>query len=129
MKKRATVICIAVFIFFGLSMAFNAHGRAPGGGHQGGGHSGGTYHGGGHHGSYYGGRYYYGGRHYYHPRAYFYGFPYYAYPYYYPDYYYPYGAPGVYIEQPYWYYCAALQAYYPDVTGCPGGWTTIVPRP
>jgi hypothetical protein len=42
-------------------------------------------------------------------------------------------APPVYIqpESPplsgYWYYCQEPQGYYPYVTTCPGGWTTVVP--
>ena len=69
-------------------------------------------------------------------------------PYYYPPYaVYPplvvERAPSVYIEQPqaalppatqlpqtqYWYFCKAMQAYYPYVKECPGGWQKILPTP
>ncbi len=42
-------------------------------------------------------------------------------------------APPVYVqpESPsssgYWYYCQEPKGYYPYVTTCPGGWTTLVP--
>ena len=70
------------------------------------------------------------------------GLPYNAYP--------PMGgapaAPPVYIErqdmpsqddmQPpgqlppnYWYYCRALEGYYPYVTNCPDGWEQVAPQP
>jgi hypothetical protein len=29
----------------------------------------------------------------------------------------------------YWYYCDALQAYYPYVQQCPGGWRQVLPTP
>jgi hypothetical protein len=49
-------------------------------------------------------------------------------------------SPGVYVEplppvaaQPppptYWYYCDDLQAYYPYVEQCPGGWSPVTPTP
>lgn len=53
-------------------------------------------------------------------------------------------APPVYIEQPpppappaaamvlepgFWYYCAEIQAYYPDVKTCPGPWRKVAPQP
>jgi hypothetical protein len=28
----------------------------------------------------------------------------------------------------YWYYCPSAGGYYPYVSGCPGGWLTVVPR-
>jgi hypothetical protein len=71
---------------------------------------------------------------YYYPPMY--GYPPAAYPstYYYPpaQYY-----PPEYIEQPapsqepapaYWYYCPAVDNYYPYVETCPGGWQQVVPQ-
>jgi hypothetical protein len=64
----------------------------------------------------------------------------YAPPYPYPSPYYAY-APGYAIPdaastymQPgpapaYWYYCAALNAYYPYVQDCPEGWQQVAPQP
>jgi len=43
-------------------------------------------------------------------------------------------APPVYAAPPpppapsYWYYCPSAGGYYPYVSGCPGGWLTVVPR-
>lgn len=35
-------------------------------------------------------------------------------------------APAPYVQpQGYWYYCAELDAYYPDVSECPGPWQPI----
>ena len=67
-------------------------------------------------------------------------------PWYYPPaYYYPpavVAQPPVYVEQggdypsapapqaqQFWYYCNASQAYYPNVTECPGGWQRVAPQP
>jgi hypothetical protein len=66
-----------------------------------------------------------------------------VFPYYYPYSYYPYAPYGVsefpaYVdpEQPsypappsYWYFCQDAQAYYPYVTSCAGGWSTVIPAP
>jgi len=41
-------------------------------------------------------------------------------------------APGVVAEPPppgAVSYCPSLQAYYPDVMDCPGGWLLVVPAP
>ncbi|HQR03329.1 MAG: hypothetical protein JSR19_12235 [Proteobacteria bacterium] len=43
-------------------------------------------------------------------------------------------APTIYLEPapaaiPYWYYCDALQAYYPYVQQCPGGWRRVPAQP
>ena len=57
------------------------------------------------------------------------GVYYYGYPYYYDPYYYPAGVP-LYPPQPgdpYWYYCRALNTYYPYVNACPGGWERYLP--
>lgn len=44
-------------------------------------------------------------------------------------YYWPSGYPTTYVEQDgYWYYCPAVQGYYPYVTQCPGGeWQRVEP--
>ncbi len=48
-----------------------------------------------------------------------------------PDYYY--SPPPEYIEQAptpdYWYFCPELNAYYPYVQECPGGWQPVLPQP
>jgi hypothetical protein len=31
--------------------------------------------------------------------------------------------------QVYWYYCAAVRGYYPQVQSCAGGWQKVVPQP
>ena len=71
------------------------------------------------------------------------------YPYwYYPPPYYVYSPPAVIVEeppvytqqqpaspptpptpQPYWYYCASANAYYPNVQTCPEAWVKVPPRP
>jgi hypothetical protein len=43
-------------------------------------------------------------------------------------------SPWVYVEPSplpltYWYYCDAVQAYYPYVQHCPGGWRPVLPTP
>ena len=43
-------------------------------------------------------------------------------------------SPRVYVEPApppptYWYYCDAVQAYYPYVQQCPGGWRQVLPTP
>jgi hypothetical protein len=41
--------------------------------------------------------------------------------------------PPAYIEQApaqaYWYFCPELNAYYPYVQECPGGWQPVLPQP
>jgi hypothetical protein len=44
--------------------------------------------------------------------------------------------PPIYIEQEnpstppgYWYYCASVQQYYPEVPTCPEAWIRVPPRP
>jgi hypothetical protein len=55
------------------------------------------------------------------PWYYYYGPPYYV-----PS---PYSLGG-YVEQDgYWYYCPALQTYYPYVMQCPGEWQRVDPQP
>ena len=48
-----------------------------------------------------------------------------------PTYYY--SPPPAYIEQAptpdYWYFCPELNAYYPYVEECPGGWQPVLPQP
>jgi hypothetical protein len=48
-----------------------------------------------------------------------------------PSYYY--SPPPAYIEQAptpaYWYFCPELNAYYPHVQACPGGWQPVLPQP
>jgi hypothetical protein len=44
--------------------------------------------------------------------------------YYWPGYYY---APAVAGPAAYWYYCAAVGAYYPYVQNCPGAWELVLP--
>lgn len=48
-----------------------------------------------------------------------------------PRYYY--SQPPVYVAPPprpaYWYYCPALNAYYPYVQECPDPWQPVVPQP
>jgi len=43
-----------------------------------------------------------------------------------------YAPPQTYIEQApsqsYWYFCPELNAYYPYVQQCPGGWQQVVPQ-
>jgi hypothetical protein len=51
-----------------------------------------------------------------------------------PGYYYnDYPPPSTYIEQApspdYWYFCPELNAYYPYVQECPGGWQPVLPQP
>jgi hypothetical protein len=137
MKKVVVIIGIVALVFLGLSSgAFCAQQGHSGGSRSGGGYYGGTYHGGGH--------YYHGGGSHFFIGGYF-GFPYYTYPYgHYPydySYYYPYtyprysytyDQPTVYIEQEqssYWYHCQDPEGYYPYVTSCPGGWTSVTPTP
>jgi hypothetical protein len=63
---------------------------------------------------------------------------------YWPPYAYPpvvVSPPPVYVQPPavvakplppppqYWYYCDALQGYYPYVQQCPGGWRQVLPTP
>jgi len=59
--------------------------------------------------------------------------------------YYPYDYPRVVVADPvyaqpnpvtqvpapqnYWYYCRQSNAYYPYVSGCPGGWEPVTPQP
>ena len=61
-------------------------------------------------------------------------------PFFWPGYYYPppyYYAPPAYYAAPavsappasYWYYCAPLNAYYPYVQDCPGGWQAVPATP
>jgi len=38
----------------------------------------------------------------------------------------PFTPPG--LTQGYWYYCDPLQAYYPYVGACPGGWRPVAPN-
>ena len=147
--RKAAVIAAALF----LAGASIAEAR-PGGGGNRGGHGGGyRHHGHGGHGHKHGhGRYYY--RPYYYP--YFSSF-YYPPAYYPPAVYVAPAAPTVYVEQQpqyvepvqpqavqpapqpspqaqpaspnYWYYCAATQAYYPDVGFCAGGWQRVPAEP
>ena len=60
------------------------------------------------------------------------GAPLYA-PLFYPAPRYYYSPPPVYIEQAptpaYWYFCPELNAYYPYVQECPGGWQPVLPQP
>jgi hypothetical protein len=61
------------------------------------------------------------------------GAPLYA-PFYYPaPTYYYYSPAPTYIEQAptpaYWYFCPELNAYYPYVPECPGGWQPVPPQP
>jgi len=60
------------------------------------------------------------------------GVPLYA-PLFYPAPSYYYSPPPVYIEQAptpaYWYFCPELNAYYPYVQECPGGWQPVLPQP
>jgi hypothetical protein len=50
---------------------------------------------------------------------------------YYPPPYYYYPPPAYYPPdgQVYWYYCAAVRGYYPQVQSCAGGWQKVVPQP
>ena len=95
----------------------NRGGRGGGGGHA---HHGHHYHGGG------GRVFLYAAPAFYYPRYY---YPAYPTPYYYPP---VAPAPTQYIEQPqagYWHYCPQLNAYYPQVQNCPGGWQVVPPQP
>ena len=60
------------------------------------------------------------------------GAPLYA-PFHYPAPSYYYSPPPAYIEQAptpaYWYFCPELNAYYPHVQACPGGWQPVLPQP
>ena len=60
------------------------------------------------------------------------GAPLYA-PLFYPAPRYYYSPPPVYIEQAptpaYWYFCPELNAYYPYVQECPGGWQPVLAQP
>ena len=136
-QSKAALAVIAVLIA-AMSVSAFARGRGGGGGHGGhGGHasSGGAGRGGhassgvrassGHVGS----RPSYVG----HARVgVFIGAPLYA-PFYYPAPSYYYSPPPAYIEQAptpaYWYFCPDLNAYYPYVRGCPGGWQPVLPHP
>jgi len=60
------------------------------------------------------------------------GAPLYA-PLFYPAPSFYYSPPPAYIEQAptpaYWYFCPELNAYYPHVQECPGGWQPVLPQP
>jgi hypothetical protein len=145
--RGATAIAAALF----LVVAGIAEAR-PGGGGNRGGNGAQRHHGHGGHGHKYG-----HGRHYYRPYYYPYFSSFYYPPAYYPPAVYvaPAAAP-VYIEQGqpvpaepspqpepqarpapqaqpavpnYWYFCAATQAYYPDVGSCAGGWQRVPAQP
>jgi hypothetical protein len=62
----------------------------------------------------------------------FFGTPLYA-PLFYPAPSYYYSPDPSYIEQApgpaYWYFCPQLNAYYPYVQECPGGWEPVLPQP
>jgi len=91
-------------------------GGRGGGGWSHGGHSHGGFH---HHGSRFG--FFVGGFGLYAPWYYYYPPPYYVSS--------PYSMGG-YVEQDgYWYYCPALQTYYPYVMECPGEWQRVDPQP
>ena len=149
---RTTAVIAAALFLAGASIAE----ARPGGGGNRGGHGGG-YRNHGHGGHGHGHRHGYGhGRSYYRPFFYPYSSFYYPPAYYPPVYVAPAAAP-VYVEQQphyveqvqpqavqpapqpapqaqpeapnYWYYCAATQAYYPDVGFCSGGWQRVPAQP
>jgi hypothetical protein len=149
---RTTAVLAAALFLAGASIV---EARPGGGGNRG--YSGGggqRHHGHGGHGHRHGhghGRYYY--------RPFFYPYSSFYYPpaYYPPAVYVAPAAPTVYVEQQphyvepvqpqavqpapqpspqaqpaapnYWYYCAATQAYYPDVGFCAGGWQRVPAQP
>ncbi len=127
-RNKLLVVSLAVVIALPLLLAGSAEAR---GGHGGGGGGHGGFHGGGFHGGHFhhggGSHVFIGG---------FFGFPFYPYGYYpyysYPYPYYSYAEPPVYVEpqeDSSWYYCQDPQGYYPYVTNCPGGWTSVVSTP
>ncbi|MGZ8230559.1 MAG: hypothetical protein ACXW2L_17275 [Burkholderiales bacterium] len=157
-RRERTILSLygvlAVFLITFLATdAGYAAARGGGGGGAAAGARGGYGHSSGH-GSSYGGRGYHGhggydGHRGYYGHRYHYGFyfggpyywPWYGNAYYYPPYYAPYYAPYSYedpapqnyapsVEQRHaWYYCRALNAYYPYVTECPGAWERVPPYP
>lgn len=157
MRQLVATVALAVFLLGTLtSESILARGGGRGGGshgagfHAGGSHGGG-FHGGGHRrGSFHSGaRHDHGAKHFHHGHGrvrVLVGAPviFGSWAYASSDYYFPfapsyssapYFAP-TYIEQgdgqrvppTYWYYCRDVNAYYPYVKECPGGWVPVVPH-
>ena len=142
MRHSKTALTVVAVLIAAMNVSAFARGHG-GGGHAGGGHGGPAFSGTAGHG----GHAFPGARapagHVASPRPFghfagggrigvFIGAPLYA-PLFYPapDYYYS-PAPA-YIEQSptpaYWYFCPELNAYYPYVQECPGGWQPVLPQP
>ncbi len=145
MRHSKTALAVVAVLIAAMSVSAFARGRSGGGGARGGhaSHGGHAFSGGAGPGSHAGhafpgarapaghfapGRHFRGGAR----IGVFIGAPLYA-PLFYPAPAYYYSPPPAYIEQAptpdYWYFCPELNAYYPYVQECPGGWQPVLPQP